>query len=791
MPCVYYKFASKLTYDIIKFDGLHISVCNLKKQIMGREKLKAANSDLQITNAENKEEYTDDNALIPTYSSVIVRRIPSRGLKSTSKTHVQRRTEPVMATRKGTDASSSESDSLAQLIETANLDEANASEEDKIEAMMWQSVREYEPVYYRKKTRVGVPPPSYICLRCGQPGHYIKDCPTNRDKDSGSGRRIKKCSGIPTSFLMEVTDPTMKGAMLTNTGKYVIPTLDAEAYAIGKKEKPPFLPEEPSPPSEKGDPIPEDLLCLICKDIMTDAVLVPCCGNSYCDECVRTALLDSDEHTCPTCQQKHVSPDALVANKFLRQTVKNFQNGTGFPKTLRRKHSPPPTPPRPLIQRNLQPSMRSLLSRQQDPLIPVTSSSAHPTPSIASLTSNPSSLAPSGSGNASSAPAPVPDITTATESASVHSEKVDGPFLNSESQSLPAAALTSQPAKGASSTAIVEAKVYQVPVLSSGPGRRKAGSGLGRPGWEHSNKLGYLASPPQQIPRGERSFYTSINRRKHHRERERSQRTQATSLPATPGFLPAPPAPLYLPPPQTRPMPPGVPHPEFPLHFPPAQPPQAGYSVPPPGFPPAPAKTTGVQIPLSNMVPTKQAPPLSREEFYREQGLLKEESKSPYSGSSYFRRSHICSKSRSGSTGSTSCSRSFRCSHSRSYSRSAPYPMRGREVSINDCSRSRTHRYYRRSRSRSSLYSRCHSESRSPQALKGQSPTESKVSQGEKHSRCFPRYGDITPPYDIKEDCGQRVSFRDPFEKEHYQEWERQYHKWYENYQKICSGCAA
>lgn len=688
MSCVYYKFASKLTYDLIKFDGLHISLCYLKKQIMVREKLKAANSDLQIINAENKEEYTDDNALIPRYSSVIVRRIPSRGLKSTSKADGQGRTEPGMATRKAID-DSSESISLAQLTKTANLAEANASEEDKIKAMMLQSVREYDPVNYSKKSPVGLPPPSYICLRCGKPGHYIKDCPTTRGNNSGSGRRIRKCSGIPRSFMVEVKDPNMKGAMLTNTGKYVIPTLDAEAYAIGKKEKPPFLPEEPSSPSEKGDPIPEDLLCLICKDIMTDAVLIPCCGNSYCDECVRTALLDSDEHTCPTCQQNHVSPDALVANKFLRQAVNNFQNGTGFPKRLR-KHLPPPTAPRPLIQGNLQPRMRSAISRQQDPLVPVTSSSAQPTPSISSLTSNPSPLAPSVSGNASSAPAPGPDIT-APVSASVHSEKLDGAFLNSESTSLPAAALTSEPSRGASSTAIVEEKVYQVPVLSSGAGRIKAGSGLGRPGWEHSNKLGYLVSPPQQIRRGERSFYRNINRRKHHRER--SQRTQGTSLPATPGFLPVPPAPLYLPPPQTLPVPPGVAHPKFSLQFPPGQPPQAGFSVPPPGFPPAPANTTGVQIPLSNMVPTKQAPPLSREEFCREQGLRKEESKSPYSGSSHLRSSHISSKSRSGSTGSTSCSRSLRCSHSRSYSRSVPYPRRGREASINYCSRSRTHGY--------------------------------------------------------------------------------------------------
>uniref|UniRef100_A0A8B9MTS9 DWNN domain-containing protein n=1 Tax=Accipiter nisus TaxID=211598 RepID=A0A8B9MTS9_9AVES len=100
MSCVHYKFSSKLNYDTVTFDGLHISLCDLKRQIMGREKLKAADCDLQITNAQTKEEYTDDNALIPKNSSVIVRRIPIGGVKATSKTYVISRTEPVTGTSK-------------------------------------------------------------------------------------------------------------------------------------------------------------------------------------------------------------------------------------------------------------------------------------------------------------------------------------------------------------------------------------------------------------------------------------------------------------------------------------------------------------------------------------------------------------------------------------------------------------------------------------------------------------------------------------------------------------------
>jgi len=44
--------------------------------------------------------------------------------------------------------------------------------------------------------------------------------------------------------------------------------------------------ESPEPEAEEGDKkIPGELLCLICNNLLTDAVVIPCCGNSYCDEC--------------------------------------------------------------------------------------------------------------------------------------------------------------------------------------------------------------------------------------------------------------------------------------------------------------------------------------------------------------------------------------------------------------------------------------------------------------------------------------------------------------------------
>lgn len=42
---------------------------------------------------------------------------------------------------------------------------------------------------------------------------------------------------------------------------------------------------EPTVSIEKKKEIPDDLICSICKDLFVDAVMIPCCGSSFCDDC--------------------------------------------------------------------------------------------------------------------------------------------------------------------------------------------------------------------------------------------------------------------------------------------------------------------------------------------------------------------------------------------------------------------------------------------------------------------------------------------------------------------------
>lgn len=72
-------------------------------------------------------------------------------------------------------------------------------------------------------------------------------------------------------------------------------------------------------------------------------------------------MLESEENECPDCHEKDIYPNTLIPNRFLRTSVNNFKNETGYEKMckpIRRKiiHTSPPKP----IQNNPPPVIPTL-----------------------------------------------------------------------------------------------------------------------------------------------------------------------------------------------------------------------------------------------------------------------------------------------------------------------------------------------------------------------------------------------------------------------------------------------
>ncbi len=65
------------------------------------------------------------------------------------------------------------------------------------------------------------PPPSYICHRCNQPGHFINNCPTN-DDPTYDIHKVKKATGIPRAFLKEVAGGDARATLMLPGGGFAV-----------------------------------------------------------------------------------------------------------------------------------------------------------------------------------------------------------------------------------------------------------------------------------------------------------------------------------------------------------------------------------------------------------------------------------------------------------------------------------------------------------------------------------------------------------------------------------------
>ncbi|KAF7627117.1 hypothetical protein Mgra_00009627 [Meloidogyne graminicola] len=169
MSSVHYKFKATLEYKTLTFDGLHIGVDELKKAICDKENIRTESFDLLLTNAHTKREYTSGE-LVPRNSSVVVQRLPRDNALKLPK--VQDTTNSGIVQRT--------SGSFQPTTYISPDDFSKLTEEQRIAHIKQVSTEKYSAANYQKRPTgimTGPPPPTYVCNRCGQPGHWYKNCP--------------------------------------------------------------------------------------------------------------------------------------------------------------------------------------------------------------------------------------------------------------------------------------------------------------------------------------------------------------------------------------------------------------------------------------------------------------------------------------------------------------------------------------------------------------------------------------------------------------------------------------
>jgi protein MPE1 len=159
-----------------------------------------------------------------------------------------------------------------------------------------------------------------ICADCCVTGHWIQECPSIEDPNWDSKRRITRTTGIPRAFLQAV-DSTEAGdnVMVTADGSFVIARPDSTSWDLHRAIAPNLSADE----VKNSQPTDPDLTCPICSKLLRDAVVTPCCGTAFCDDCIRTSLARNN-NACPECETRLKSPSQLKVDDDRRRRVAEY-----------------------------------------------------------------------------------------------------------------------------------------------------------------------------------------------------------------------------------------------------------------------------------------------------------------------------------------------------------------------------------------------------------------------------------------------------------------------------------
>lgn len=227
---------------------------------------------------------------------------------------------------------------VSSLQTTASTAQTGSKEEDeRISKMMSESTSHWVHTQQQSQQQQGhqvrrvsrpkgpnpVPPPTYTCFRCGQPGHYINFCPTN-DDPTFDRPRIKKTTGIPRAFLRTV-DPHMldnpsTAIMVTSEGAAVIATPNESEWERVTAER------------HQHPTCPTELKCVVCEDLLNNPRRLACCKTVCCADCLQVNEDDEGDPTrrqvtCPSCRRVTLLKTVTVAED-VQERLYTYLNST-------------------------------------------------------------------------------------------------------------------------------------------------------------------------------------------------------------------------------------------------------------------------------------------------------------------------------------------------------------------------------------------------------------------------------------------------------------------------------
>ena len=260
-------------------------------------------------------------------------------------------------------------------------------------------------------------------------GHWIQDCPTNDDPNFDGRPRVKRTTGIPRSFLKTIAKPVSlsndgltdmskqpSGVMVNAEGEFVVAEPDKaswEQFQARNKAS-----EVAQQIADKGSKELQDrgLECSIDKRMFVEPTKTPCCGQTYCNDCITNALIEGDL-VCPNCQKEGILLDDLVPDHEVAAKLKAYRAEKEEQRSREASKSRSGSPrPKGTEMENGKTLARTMENSVNAEIKPEDTSKNHESPKLAETTTKIESPKAGKGPNRSSTSTPAADSTTSTGS---------------------------------------------------------------------------------------------------------------------------------------------------------------------------------------------------------------------------------------------------------------------------------------------------------------------------------------------------------------------------------------
>ncbi|GER35381.1 RING/U-box superfamily protein [Striga asiatica] len=112
----------------------------------------------------------------------------------------------------------------------------------------------------------------------------------------------------------DLSQETPRGCNQSGNERIAVPRVDQQIKPIN--------PPASNFPAVQCTNLPAEMKCLLCNSFFKEAVMIPCCQHSFCQNCIRQVLVE--KRRCPKCFSSKCHVEDLLPNLSLRQAIEHF-----------------------------------------------------------------------------------------------------------------------------------------------------------------------------------------------------------------------------------------------------------------------------------------------------------------------------------------------------------------------------------------------------------------------------------------------------------------------------------